>query len=206
VLGPLENNTYLLADQATQVAAVIDPAFDSERVVAEAENRGWRLAQVWLTHAHFDPIAGVATVATAFDPPLPVGLHPDDLKLYRRGGNGNTFGFDVERGPEPSILFSAGQVLKLGKTEFQIRFAPGHTPGHVVLYSPEASALFCGDVIFQGSIGRTDIPGGDYPTLMESIRTQVLTLPGNTRLYPGHGPSTTVAVEKITNPFLQGFG
>ncbi len=202
-LGPLENNTYLVADRTSREAAIIDPAYDSEQVLAEAEQRRWRLTQIWLTHAHFDHIAGVAAVAAAFTPPLPVGLHPLDLDLYRRGGNGDAFGFDIDPGPEPSINLTPGLLLRLGETDFQVRYAPGHTRGHVVLYCQSASALFCGDVIFQGSIGRTDIPGGDYMTLIESIHIQVLTLPEDTRLYPGHGPSTTVAIEKATNPFLQ---
>ncbi len=203
VLGPLENNTYLVADQASREAAIIDPAYDSEQVLAQAEKRGWRLTQIWLTHAHFDHMAGVAAVAAAFSPPLPVGLHPLDLDLYRRGGNGDIFGFDIQPGPEPSINLTSGLLIRLGETEIQVRHAPGHTPGHVMLYCQSAAALFCGDVIFQGSIGRTDTPEGNFETLIESIRTQVLTLPENTRLYPGHGPSTTVAVEKATNPFIQ---
>jgi glyoxylase-like metal-dependent hydrolase (beta-lactamase superfamily II) len=109
---------------------------------------------------------------------------------------------DIDPGPEPSIDLSQGQILRLGKTEFEVRHAPGHTPGHVMFYCESANVLFCGDVIFRTSIGRTDLPRGDHATLIDSIRTQVLTLPDDTRLLNGHGPETTVGFERANNPFL----
>ena len=112
------------------------------------------------------------------------------------------FGLKIDPGPEPTIDLEHGQILHLGRYRFEVRHAPGHTPGHVMFYCAEQKVLFCGDVIFQGSIGRTDLPGGDYQTLMNSIRTQVLSLPEDTRLLTGHGPETTVGLERRYNPFL----
>lgn len=201
-LGPLANNTYLLADSASGEAAVIDPAMGSQSVLGAATKRGWKLRFIWLTHAHFDHIAGVQRVACAQVPALPVGLHPLDLPLYRNLGDAAKFGMRIEAGPEPTIRFEHGQALALGASRLEVRFTPGHTPGHVVFYAPDEGVVFCGDLIFQGSIGRTDLPGGDYDQLIASIQTQILTLPPQTRLLSGHGPESSVAEEIRNNPFL----
>jgi hydroxyacylglutathione hydrolase len=204
VLGVMQNNTYLVVDVDSRAAVVVDPSFGPGEVLAYAQDKRWQIRQVWLTHAHFDHYAGSQEVAGALNPPLPVGLHPADLDLWRRGGGGRDFGLQVDPGPEPGISFYHGQRLHLGGTEFEVRHAPGHTRGHIVLYCASAGALLCGDVIFQGGIGRTDLPGGDMDALLHSIRTQVLTLPDETRLLSGHGPETTVGEEKENNPFLNG--
>jgi glyoxylase-like metal-dependent hydrolase (beta-lactamase superfamily II) len=201
-LGPVMTNTYLLADSESGAAVVIDPSDEGETIVAAARQRGWRIGSIWLTHAHFDHIAGAGQVADLLDPPPPVALHPADYPLWRVQGGAPLFGMKIDPGPEPTIDLNHGQALHLGRNDFAVRFAPGHTPGHVIFYCAAAKAAFVGDVIFQGSIGRTDLPGGDYVTLIESIRTQVLTLPDETALYSGHGPATTVGVERRYNPFL----
>ncbi|HEX7974308.1 MAG TPA: MBL fold metallo-hydrolase [Anaerolineales bacterium] len=110
----------------------------------------------------------------------------------------------IDPGPEPTVDLAQGQVLHLGGSRLEVRHCPGHTPGHVVFYCEAEKVVFCGDVIFSGSIGRTDLAGGDYDILIDSIRTQILTLPDETRLLPGHGPETTVGMERAYNPFLQG--
>ncbi len=202
VLGPLENNTYLLGDSQTSLAAVVDPSFDSELVLEEARQRGWKITQVWLTHAHFDHIAGVATLAAASQEALTVGLHPGDLVLWRQGGAAPHFGVQFESGPEPNLRLVHGQVLELGSARLEVRHTPGHTRGHVIFYAPAEGAALVGDLIFKESVGRTDLPGGDYDALLASIRAQVLTLPPQTRLLPGHGPETSVAEEAAGNPFL----
>ncbi|HEX9017670.1 MAG TPA: MBL fold metallo-hydrolase [Anaerolineaceae bacterium] len=201
-LGPMENNTYLLADAATGEAVVIDPSFDSQLVQDEAAQRGWRLQAVWLTHAHFDHIAGVKLIAEAANPPLPVGLHPADLPIWREGGGARLFGLKIDPGPKPSILFTADQKLQVGQHIIQVRHTPGHTPGHVVFYAPEASAVICGDLIFYRGVGRTDLPGGDPEQLIHSIHTHIMSLPPETRLLSGHGPETTVGEEAAENPYL----
>ena len=201
VLGPMENNTYLLADSGK--AVVIDPSFDSETVLQVVEKRSWELTAIWLTHAHFDHIAGVQTIQQASRKgPLPVGLHNDDLPLWQQGGGARLFGMNIEPGPAPSMHFEHGQLLALGGSQIEVRHAPGHIPGHVMFYSVEASAMLVGDVIFYHGVGRTDLPGGSQAVLMRSIREQVLTLPPQTKLFSGHGPETTVEEELEENPFL----
>lgn len=202
ILGPVETNTYIVADTQTNEAVVIDPAWDGHILAAEARRRGWRLTGVWLTHAHFDHLAGAAGIAAQVQPPPAVALHPADLPLWEAQGGAPFFGMRIDPGPRPTIALAHGQTLHVGRYAFEVRHAPGHTPGHVVFYSPEEKLAFCGDVIFMGGIGRTDLPGGSYETLMHSIQTQILTLPDETRLLSGHGPETTVGQERLENPFL----
>ncbi len=202
VLGPLDNNTYLLADLDSGEAVVIDPAVGCELVVAEAKRREYHLGSIWMTHAHFDHLTGVNEIVDSIREPLQVALHPADLDLWNTGGGASMFGLNVLRLPQPTILLVDGQNLPLGKSRVEVRHVPGHTPGHVLFYAPGGGAAFVGDVIFRGSIGRTDLPGGDYQTLIDSIRSQVFSLPPETRLLNGHGPETTVKQELETNPFF----
>jgi hydroxyacylglutathione hydrolase len=204
-LGPAQTNGYLIADPQTGEAAVIDPSWDGHIILAEAQKRGWRIGHLWYTHAHFDHIGGAAAIADALNPLPLVALHPDDHVLWRAGGGGRMFGLAIDPGPEPSIDFTHGQALRLGSNIFEVRYTPGHTPGHIVLYCPSENTCFCGDLIFAHSVGRTDLPGGDWDTLVKSIREQIYTLPESTRLLSGHGPETTVREEKVSNPFVQEF-
>jgi glyoxylase-like metal-dependent hydrolase (beta-lactamase superfamily II) len=177
-------------------------AWDGERIVEESKRRGWRIGSIWLTHAHFDHFAGAGEVADNVDPPPPVALHPDDYVLWRSLGGAPLFGFRIDPGPEPTIDLSHGQLLRVGDNQIEVRHTPGHTRGHVVFYCAAQELVFCGDLIFQGSIGRTDLPGGDYDTLIQSIREQILPLPEDVRLLSGHGAETKVGVERAYNPFL----
>ena len=201
-LGPAMTNAYLVADSETKEAAVIDPAWDGDVILAEAEKRGWRIAHLWYTHAHFDHIGGAAAIADALNPLPLVALHPADHVLWRAEGGAPLFGFKIDPGPEPTIDLYQGQILKLGKIEFEVRHTPGHTPGMCILYVASEGICFSGDLIFRDSVGRTDLPGGDWETLLKSIHEQVFTLPDETRLLSGHGPDTTVGEEKNSNPYL----
>ena len=201
-LGPAQTNAYLVADSQTKEAAVIDPAWDGQIILDAAQQRGWRIGHLWYTHAHFDHIGGAAVIADALNPLPLVALHPNDHVLWRAGGGGALFGFDIDPGPEPTIDFAHGMKLRLGSVDFEIRFTPGHTTGHCIVYVSASSTCFCGDLIFAGSVGRTDLPGGDWETLVKSIREQIFTLPDETRLLSGHGPATTVGEEKRNNPFV----
>jgi glyoxylase-like metal-dependent hydrolase (beta-lactamase superfamily II) len=201
-LGPVATNAYLVADLETKEAAVIDPAWDGHVILKAAQTRGWRIGHLWYTHAHFDHIGGAAAIADALNPLPLVALHPDDHVLWRAGGGGPAFGFDIDPGPEPTIDFQQGQILKLGSNEFEVRHTPGHTKGLCVLYVAKEKVCFCGDLIFNGSVGRTDLPGGDWDTLVDSIRTQIFSLPNDTKLLSGHGIETTVGEEKKHNPFV----
>ena len=213
-LGPVQTNAYLVADPETKEAVVVDPAWDGHIILKAAQNRGWRIGHLWYTHAHFDHIGGAAEIADSLNPLPLVALHPDDHVLWRAGGGGAVFGFDIDPGPEPPIDFTHGQILKLGSNEFEVRYTPGHTKGHCVFYvanilaersadaRSRSAVCFCGDLIFNGSVGRTDLPGGDWDTLEKSIRTQIFTMPDETRLLSGHGSETTVGQEKRSNPFV----
>jgi hydroxyacylglutathione hydrolase len=201
-LGVMENNTYLIADSESGSAAVIDPSFESEAVLKTVDQRSWKLTEIWLTHAHFDHIAGVSLIASRFQPPLPAALHPDDLEVWRAGGGAFLFGMKMEPGPEPQIALAHGQVLRLGSQTLEVRHTPGHSPGHVVFYSASSSAVLCGDLIFNRGVGRTDLPGASHSLLLHSIRNQIFTLPPETRLLPGHGPESTIKAEMEENPFL----
>jgi glyoxylase-like metal-dependent hydrolase (beta-lactamase superfamily II) len=202
VLGPVETNAYLVADSVSGEAVVIDPAWDGDVIVAAAQKQQWHINQIWLTHAHFDHIAGAAEIVKRITPAPSIALHTDDLGLYRMQGGASFFGIRIDPAPLPNVTLSHGQALKLGSWIFEVRHAPGHTPGHVVFYQADERVVFCGDVIFQGSVGRTDLPGGSYRTLMNSIKEQILSLPDETRLLSGHGPETTVGQERKWNPFL----
>jgi glyoxylase-like metal-dependent hydrolase (beta-lactamase superfamily II) len=216
-LGPAQTNAYLVADSETKEAVVIDPAWDGHIILAEAQKRGWRIGHLWYTHAHFDHIGGAGAIADASNPLPLVALHPNDHVLWRAGGGGSLFGFDIDPGPEPTIDFVHGMKLRLGSTDFEVRFTPGHTTGHCILYVADIraersdpigersrSVCFCGDLIFAGSVGRTDLHGGNWDALVKSIKEQIYTLPDNTRLLSGHGPETTVGEEKLNNPFVSG--
>ncbi len=203
VLGPVQTNAYLVGDVESKEAVVIDPAWDGEAILAEAAKHGWRIKQVWITHAHFDHIAGTGAVVRGCEPAPGVAVHPADDFLWRAQGGAPWFGMQIDPLPTPSTALAHGQVLRLGQVEFEVRHAPGHTPGHVIFYSSQAGLAFCGDVIFQGGIGRTDLPRGNYEALMTSIREQVFTLPEETRLLSGHGLETTVGIEKAYNPFFE---
>lgn len=201
VLGPLQNNTYLLRDSASDQCAVIDPSFDTIEVIDAIEKQQLSLQMILLTHAHFDHIYGVGELTARF-PAAAVGLHPADLPLWRQGGGSELFGLKYTPPALPTIHFYNQQQLTLGSEKLEVKHTPGHSRGHVIFHYAPDKIIFCGDLIFQGNIGRTDLPGGSSRELMHSIQMQVLTLPPETRLYSGHGPITTVGREMETNPYL----
>jgi hydroxyacylglutathione hydrolase len=202
ILGPVATNTYLVADTQSRSTVVIDPAWDGELILEESVRRQWKIEQIWLTHAHFDHIGGIAGILAGIHPLPLIALHPADLPLYSIQGGAAYFGMHIVEGPEPTLQLSHGMRLILGGYNFEVRHCPGHTPGHVVFHCAAEKVLFCGDVIFWGSIGRTDLPGGNYDTLIHGIYSQILTLPNETRLLSGHGGETTVGYERRENPFL----
>jgi hydroxyacylglutathione hydrolase len=199
--GQFAQNCYLVADRATRQAVMIDPGEEPRLFLAELDTRGWGLTGIWITHGHIDHIMGVAAVKQATG--VPIHLHPADRGLYDAlPRQGEWMGFELTSPPPPDETLAEGQRLQLGSLEFTVRHTPGHSPGSVSFVGP--GLVLGGDVLFNGSVGRTDLPGGDFPTLMHSIQSVFLTLPDSTVVYSGHGPETTVGVERMTNPFLTG--
>ena len=202
ILGPVQTNTYLVADSANRQAAVIDPAWDGERIAVEALGLGWTIGAVWITHAHFDHFGGAAGLVNGVKAPPLVALHPDDLSLWKSGGGGRLFGLRIDEPPAPSAWLSDRMSLSLGGEQFEVRHCPGHSPGHVIFVCEAQKTAFVGDVIFKNGIGRSDLPGGNEARLLCSIRENILSLSDDVRLYPGHGAQTTVGAERRANPFL----
>jgi glyoxylase-like metal-dependent hydrolase (beta-lactamase superfamily II) len=201
VLGPIQNNTYLFYED--HAALVIDPAMEPEPLAEFIRANDLILEKVLITHGHFDHYYGLTYLQKSFPALQDVYMHAEDLDLWRSGGSGRQFfGKDLSI-PVPNQLLLPHTSLIWRGHELAVRHVPGHTPGSVLFYSAELACAFCGDAIFFHGIGRTDLPGSDYGTLLHSIQTQIFTLPDSTRLLPGHGPETTVAEEKANNPFLR---
>ena len=202
-LGPVQTNTYILADEDCKEAVVIDPAWNGAKIAEVALEEGWQIKEIWLTHAHFDHIGGIADLVAVLPETPPVYLHPDDYDLWKDGGGASLFGFKVDSGPEPEAL-SHGQILEVGNLKFETRHTPGHRPGHSVFYCAEEKIAFTGDLIFYRSVGRTDLPGGNWASLEKSIREQIYTLPDDVEIFSGHGEKTSVGDEKQGNHFVKG--
>lgn len=199
--GQFVQNCYLVADPATRRAAMIDPGEESGRILAELDRRGWILEVIWLTHAHVDHVMGVGDVIDRHT--VPIWLHPLDRPLYDNlPQQAAMFGLRLPPAPPITDAIVPGEPLTLGSLRFDVRHAPGHSPGSVALVGH--GRVFGGDVLFSGSVGRTDLPGGDAATLLASIEREFLTLPDSTIVHSGHGPDTTIGVERATNPFLTG--
>ncbi len=199
--GPFVQNTLLVVCEDGRTGLLIDPGAATPDALAAARARDLDIAALLLTHAHVDHIDGLKEAKAATE--VPIHLHPLDRPLYDNAANlALAFGVSFAEPPPPDIDLVPGTSIAFGGSEFDVVFVPGHAPGHVMFVSTAHPVAIVGDVIFRGSIGRTDLPNGNYGVLMESIRSQVLTLPPETRLYPGHGPETTVGLERDTNPFV----
>lgn len=201
-LGPIATNCYIVRDEATGRAAVIDPGGDAPRVTAALARHNLTVEAIIATHAHFDHIGAVRDLVLATGAPFLAG--EAELPVLKTAAEQALmfFGISVRPPPAPDRLLRDGDELTLGGARFRVAHTPGHSPGHICLLGD--GVAFVGDVVFPGSIGRTDLPGGDYDTLMRAIARHILTLPDETVLYSGHGPETTVGRERRTNPFLVG--
>jgi hydroxyacylglutathione hydrolase len=199
--GAFAENCYLVADGDTGDAVIVDPGEEVGLFLRRLATEQWTLRAVWLTHAHLDHIAGVAEVVRATG--VETYLHPDDRRLYDGVvDQGKWLGVEVEAPPAPDHPLAHGDTVGVGDCAFTVAHTPGHSPGSVTFLGHGVAIV--GDVLFAGSVGRVDLPGGDGPTLSKSIEEALMSLPDDTVVYPGHGPATTIGQERITNPFVTG--
>lgn len=198
-VGPLQVNCYLVGCPKTRQAMVVDPGDEGERIGQLIDALDLQLKLVVNTHGHFDHIGGNAVLLSR--PGVELLLHPDDLPLLERAADhAAVYGLQVSPSPQPTRLIREGDRVECGSLSFTVVHLPGHSPGGICLLGH--GHLFAGDALFAGSVGRTDLPGGNHEQLIAGIRGKLLPLPGATIVHPGHGPDTTIEAEKLENPFL----
>jgi hydroxyacylglutathione hydrolase len=214
VLTPFQQNTRVVACDETRRAICIDPGEASDELVSFINDEGLELQAIALTHGHLDHVGGTSALHKQF-PDASIILHKDDESLYYglpqqpllmgiEPQQLAALGFDYEDPPKLSRHWVDGEIYELGKLRFKVLHCPGHTRGHVVLAEEEQKAVFVGDCLFLGSIGRTDLPGGSSDQLMDSIENKIIALGDEFTVYSGHGPETTIGHERVSNPFLTG--
>ncbi len=198
-VGPLQVNCFVVACQKTREAMVIDPGGEGPQILHLAESSGYQVKQIVNTHGHFDHIGANQQVKDATGAVLM--MHEADLPLLQNARNhAQAYGLTVSPSPDPDKFLNEGDVFSVGEQSFSVFHVPGHSPGSICLLSD--GHLFVGDVLFAGSIGRTDLPGGDFDALVEGVREKLFRLPAETIVHPGHGPDTTIGREKQMNPFV----
>ena len=200
-VGALQENCYLLVDEGAGEAVLVDPGDEGARLAAAVRASGARLVAIWLTHAHFDHVGGIAAVRREF-PGVPIHLHPADQPLYERAEQSAAkWGLSLEAPPPADVALAEGDRVCVGAHEFEVWHTPGHAPGHVTFHGHGVALV--GDCLFAGSIGRTDLPLADPRELATSL-DRIVGLPPETRVLPGHGPATTIEAELRDNPFVNG--
>jgi len=202
--NPFQENTYLIINDKNE-CWIVDPGmFDSsetKELTDHITNKGLTPKGIINTHAHIDHVLGVQALVDKYD--IPFGIHEkEEIVLQNAPMSAAMFGLPLAKAPRQSHYIAAGTPLQLGEDTLQVMFTPGHSPGSISFYYPEGKWVLSGDVLFNGSIGRTDLPGGNFDMLISSIRTQLFPLPDETTVFSGHGPATTIGQEKMYNPFL----
>ena len=199
---PLQQNTSMIWSTETMEGVFIDPGGEVDRLMEAARQHGVKIVAVWLTHGHLDHAGAATAVSQRTGCPI-IGPHKDDQWLLDDiEAQGAKYGITDGKNVRPTRYLHDGDDLDLAGNKFHVVHTPGHTPGHVVIYSKEGHLAFVGDVLFRGSIGRTDFPRGDHAELLRSIRERILTLGDDVTFVPGHGPEGTLGVERVSNPFL----
>lgn len=201
---PFMQNCRIIVCGETNLAALVDPGGDVDKIIAEVAKLGVTIEKILLTHGHLDHVGGTEPLAKHFEVSI-IGPHKDEQFWFDGLPNQcQMFGFPMINAFLPHQWLEDGDTVTVGNEELNVLTCPGHTPGHVVFFSKNAKLVLVGDVLFKGSIGRTDFPRGDAPTLIASIKNKLFALPDETVVMSGHGPDTTVGFEKKTNPFLSG--
>ena len=206
IFNAFQENTYVLSDE-TGKCVIVDAGCESDaefdKLTKYISSNNLIPGRLLLTHGHFDHVLGVAKLCAHYQ--IKVEAHNQDIDLIKRATEyGVVFGFNVTPVPEISLFLEEGIAVNFGNSKLAVFHVPGHSKGSVAFYSEVDKFVITGDVLFKGSIGRTDLPGGDYDAIMKSISTKLLTLPDDTTVFPGHGPSSTIGIEKKSNPFLIG--
>jgi hydroxyacylglutathione hydrolase len=203
-LGPVQTNCYMVSCDETGHTAVIDPSDQGRALAATLEEEGLELTHILLTHAHFDHVGGLAQLKEAYTA-VPIYIHPEAVPMLGAAPmQAAMFGLKIPNDmPQPDEPLAEGDIIAVGNLRLHVLYTPGHAPGHVSFYEPTYKILFSGDALFAGSIGRTDLPGGDMRLLLQMIEQKLLTLPEETQVLSGHGPATTIGHEKMRNPFLR---
>jgi hydroxyacylglutathione hydrolase len=199
---PFVQNCSLLCCETTGKAAVVDPGGDIDRILHAALQTGVTIEKILVTHGHIDHVGGVAELADRLHVPVEGPHREDRFWLDSLATGGRQFGLPGARPFVPDRWLSQGETVSFGDITLEVRHCPGHTPGHVIFFHPDSHLAIVGDVLFQGSIGRTDLPRGDYATLIRSIREQLWPLGDDVQFIPGHGPVSTIGAERRTNPFV----
>ncbi len=204
-VGEFQQNCRLIIDQVSSAAVMIDPGTDVAELHKAFVKSGAKSLEIWLTHSHIDHCGAVQELKRLTGAKL-FAHQAEEFFRQNIAALASRYGFPHGRYlncPEPDIFLEGGETLSIGAHKAKVFFTPGHSPGHLCYYFPDAKAIFAGDLVFQGSVGRTDLPGGDSQTLMQSISEHFLTLPDDVVVYSGHGPDTTVGAERVSNPFLE---
>lgn len=200
---PFEQNCSLVICEQTQTAAIVDPGGDVERILQIVEQQGVKVDKVILTHGHLDHVGGTQAIANKLSAPI-IGPEKEDLFwLAQLEAQSQRFGFPMTLSFEPNQWLEEDDIVEVGNIKLKVLHIPGHTPGHIALYDEQSKQVIVGDILFNGGIGRYDFPKSDGQLLIQGIKEKLLTLPAETTVYPGHGPTTTIGKEKASNPFLR---
>src|SRR5919107_3725316 len=202
-VGPFQENCFILGDEESGVGTIIDPGDEAARIAMAVEETGLEIGSIIVTHAHIDHVGGVISLADEYS--CPVLIHEESEPLLE-GLPTQAMMMGIRFGKVPTVdrYVADEETLEVGDLRLRSLYTPGHAPGHLAFYVEDEGLVLSGDALFAGSVGRTDLPGGSMEVLMRSIEERLLTLPNETRVFPGHGPQTEIGNERTTNPFLQG--